>query len=53
MTWIDIISTAQFYISFLARTQAFDFLFVTRLLRVFRLFRFFKNLSGMQVSART
>ncbi|XP_066918143.1 voltage-gated potassium channel KCNC1-like isoform X2 [Clytia hemisphaerica] len=53
MTWIDIISTAQFYISFIADTHAFDVLFVTRLLRVFRLFRFFKNLSGMQVIAQT
>lgn len=53
MTWIDIISTAQFYISFATATDTFDILFITRLLRVFRLFRFFKNLSGMQVIAQT
>ncbi|XP_057299804.1 potassium voltage-gated channel protein Shaw-like isoform X2 [Hydractinia symbiolongicarpus] len=53
MTWIDFVSTMQFYISFFAHTNALDFLFVSRLIRIFRLFRFFKNLSGMQVIGQT
>ena len=56
MTWIDFVSTVQFYFSFFGGTEKFgylDFLFVLRLIRIFRLFRFFKNLSGMQVIAQT
>nr|XP_047133800.1 potassium voltage-gated channel subfamily C member 1 isoform X2 [Hydra vulgaris] len=53
LTYIDFLSTIQFYISFIMKTKDFDFLFVTRLIRIFRLFRFFKQLSGMQVIAQT
>ena len=52
-TYIDIISTLQFYINFLSKTVALDFLLAFRLFRMFRLFRFFKKLSGMQVIAQT
>ncbi|XP_065675410.1 potassium voltage-gated channel subfamily C member 1 [Hydra vulgaris] len=53
LTYVDFVSTIQFYISFVLKTSSFDFLFVTRLIRIFRLFRFFKQLSGMQVIAQT
>lgn len=53
MTWIDFVSTMQFYYNFCTEQKTLDFLFVSRLIRIFRLFRFFKNLSGMQVIAKT
>lgn len=53
MTWIDLISTVQFYVSFIWKLDVLDFLFVSRLIRIFRIFRFFKNLSGMQVIGQT
>ncbi|XP_065675254.1 potassium voltage-gated channel subfamily C member 1 [Hydra vulgaris] len=53
LTYIDIISTLQFYIVFFAKVHALDFLFVFRLIRIFRLFRFFKQLTGMQIIVQT
>ena len=54
LSWIDFLSTIQFYIAFLlGSNNAIQFLFVLRLLRIFRLFRFFKKLSGMLVIGQT
>ena len=53
LTYVDIISTLQFYIGFLSSSKSLDILFITRLIRIFRLFRFFKRLTGMQVIAQT
>ena len=53
MTWIDFISTIQFYIKFCSDSDSVDFLLVFRLIRICRLFRFFRNLTGMQVIVHT
>ena len=53
LTWIDFIATLQFYIGFIAQNNVLNFLFMFRLLRIFRLIRFFKDLTGMLVIGQT
>ena len=53
LTWIDFIATLQFYIGFIAQNNVLNFLFMLRLLRIFRLIRFFKDLTGMLVIGQT
>lgn len=53
LTWIDFISTFQFYFGFVIQMDSFDFLSMLRLLRCFRLIRFFKDLTGMLVIGQT
>ena len=61
MTWIDFLSTVQFYINFIfpeattsqSEPSWLEILIVLRLARIFRLFRFFTNFSGMQVIGQT
>ncbi|XP_047123161.1 potassium voltage-gated channel subfamily C member 3 isoform X1 [Hydra vulgaris] len=53
ITYFDFLSTLQFYLSYVLKSNAVDSLVVVRLVRLLRLFRFFKNLSGMQVIGQT
>ena len=53
LTYVDLISTLQFYIAIFVKVHTLDFLFVFRLIRIFRLFRFFKQLTGMQIIVQT
>lgn len=54
MTWVDLLSVIPLYISITkVANKSIDFLFVLRLVRILRLFRFFQTMSGMQVIGHT
>ncbi|XP_047123164.1 potassium voltage-gated channel subfamily C member 3 isoform X1 [Hydra vulgaris] len=52
-TYIDIVTTLQFYIEFIFNSSSVGFLQAFKLLRMLRLYRFVKNINGMRIITQT